>query len=141
MIDVPKLVARNKKFVQIPGKANVIIGMRRAGKTFFCYQKMQELLAADIVSMEQMLYLNFEDDRLLGFTVQDFQTILDVYYGKYPSYRDTKCHFFFDEIQRIQQWEIFIRRLLDTENVQIYLTGSSSKRLSVEIIRRSRYTD
>jgi len=107
--------------------------MRRTGKTFFCYQRIHELLAAGIASREEILYLNFEDDRLLGFTVQDFQTILDVYYGKYPSHRDTKCHFFFDEIQRIEQWEIFIRRLLDTENVQVYLTGSSSKLLSIEI--------
>jgi predicted AAA+ superfamily ATPase len=78
-----------------------------------------------------MLYLNFEDDRLLGFTVHDFQSILDVYYSNQDY--STKSYFFFDEIQVIDQWEIFIRRLLDTENVQIYLTGSSSKLLSTEI--------
>ncbi|MCK5717786.1 MAG: ATP-binding protein [Thiomargarita sp.] len=128
---LPVLVKRDKKFVQIPGKADVVIGMRRTGKTFFCYQRMQALLAT--VSIEKLLYLNFEDDRLLGFTVHDFQIILDVYYAKYPEFRDTTCHFFFDEIQCIEQWEKFIRRLLDTENVQIYLTGSSSKLLSVEI--------
>jgi len=102
----PALVARHKKIVQIPGKANVVIGMRRTGKTFFCYQKMQELVA-DGISITQMLYLNFEDDRLLGFTIHDFQSILDVYYGKYPDHRDTQCHFFFDEIQSIAQWELF----------------------------------
>ncbi|MEN8217356.1 MAG: ATP-binding protein [Pseudomonadota bacterium] len=131
----PALVARHKKIVQIPGKANVVIGMRRTGKTFFCYQKMQELVG---ISITQMLYLNFEDDRLLGFTIHDFQTILDVYYGKYPEHRDTRCHFFFDEIQNIAQWELFIRRLLDTENVQVYLTGSSSKLLSTEIATQLR---
>ncbi|RKZ82824.1 MAG: ATP-binding protein [Candidatus Parabeggiatoa sp. nov. 1] len=133
----PTLVARNKKFVQIPGKANVVIGMRRAGKTFFCYQRMQELVA-DGIPIVQMLYINFEDDRLLGFTIQDFQTILDIYYRKYPEHRDIQCHFFFDEIQRIAQWELFIRRLLDTENVQVYLTGSSSKLLSTEIATQLR---
>ncbi len=133
----PALVARHKKIVLIPGKANVVIGMRRTGKTFFCYQKMQELIA-DGVSITQMLYINFEDDRLLGFTIRDFQAILDVYYGKYPEHRDTQCHFFFDEIQSIAQWELFIRRLLDTENVQIYLTGSSSKLLSTEIATQLR---
>ena len=116
----------------MPGKANVVIGMRRTGKTFFCYQRMHELIAAG-TQPEEILYLNFEDDRLLGFTVHDFQTILDVYYGKYPGHRNTGCHFFFDEIQRVDQWEMFIRRLLDTENVRIYLTGSSSKLLSAEI--------
>ena len=133
----PALVARQKKFVQIPGKANVIIGMRRTGKTFFGYQKMQELVAAGI-SITKLLYLNFEDDRLLGFTIHDFQAILDVYYGKYPELRDTQCYFFFDEIQAIAQWELFIRRLLDTENVQVYLTGSSSKLLSTEIATQLR---
>ncbi len=133
----PALLARHKKFAQVSGKANVVIGMRRAGKTFFCYQKMQELIA-DGTSITQMLYLNFEDDRLLGFTIADFQAILDVYYSKYPEHRDTKCHFFFDEIQCIPQWELFIRRLLDTENVQIYLTGSSSKLLSTEIATQLR---
>jgi hypothetical protein len=133
----PTLVARHQKLVPIPGKANVVIGMRRTGKTFFCYQKMQELIAEGIPNT-QMLYLNFEDDRLLGFKIHDFQTILDVYYGKYPEYRDTQCYFFFDEIQNIAQWELFIRRLLDTENVQIYLTGSSSKLLSTEIATQLR---
>ncbi len=128
--NLPSLITRNKKTVEIAGKANVVIGMRRTGKTFFCYQKMQELIATGI-PITDMLYLNFEDDRLLGFTVHDFQTILDVYYSN--QYYSTKSYFFFDEIQVIDQWEIFIRRLLDTENVQIYLTGSSSKLLSTEI--------
>ncbi len=133
----PALLARHKKLMLIPGKANVVIGMRRTGKTFFCYQKMQELLASGI-SITHMLYLNFEDDRLLGFTIHDFQSILDVYYDQYPEHRDTQCHFFFDEIQSIAQWELFIRRLLDTENVQVYLTGSSSKLLSTEIATQLR---
>ena len=64
------------------------------------------------ISITQMLYLNFEDDRLFGFSIHNFQTILDVYYGKYPEHRDTQCHFFFDEIQSIAQWELFIRCLL-----------------------------
>ena len=126
------ITPRNKKLPSIQGKADVIIGMRRTGKTFFCYQKMNELITEGI-SREKILYLNFEDDRLLEFKVNDFQLILDVYYGKFPEHRNSKCHFFFDEIQRIEQWEIFIRRLIDTENVQIYITGSSSKLLSTEI--------
>ncbi len=134
---LPALLARQKKFVQIPSKANVVIGMRRTGKTFFCYQKMQELIANG-TPIAQMLYLNFEDDRLLGFTIHDFQAILDVYFAQYPEHRDTRCHFFFDEIQSIAQWELFIRRLLDTENVQVYLTGSSSKLLSTEIATQLR---
>lgn len=55
--NLPPLTIRNKKTVQIPGKANVVIGMRRTGKTFFCYQKMQELIAGGI-PITDMLYLN-----------------------------------------------------------------------------------
>ena len=130
--DLPRSVPRDGKLAEIRGKADVVIGMRRSGKTWFCFQKIRELLAAG-VKKEAILYLNFEDDRLLDFTVSDFQAILDVYYGKFPEHKDTCCFFFFDEIQRIDRWEMFIRRLLDTENVQVYVTGSSSKLLSTEL--------
>lgn len=129
---LPEPVTRTRKFSEIKGKADVVIGMRRSGKTWFCYQKIRELIASG-TKKEEILYLNFEDDRLLDFNVHDFQKILDVYFGKYPEHRDTQCKFFFDEIQRIDQWETFIRRLLDTENLQIFITGSSSKLLGSEI--------
>ena len=129
---LPQPIPRDKKFFEIQGKADVVIGMRRAGKTWFCFQKMVELLSAGIAK-EQILYLNFEDDRLLGFDLRHFQQVLDVYYARYPHLRDVGSYFFFDEIQRIENWEMFVRRLLDTENVQVYLTGSSSKLLSTEI--------
>ena len=130
--ELPDLVSRNKEFHEVKGKADVVIGMRRSGKTWFCYQKMKELIASG-VKKEEILYLNFEDDRLLDFNVSNFQEILDVYFGKYPENRNIRCNFFFDEIQRIDQWEVFIRRLLDTENIQIFITGSSSKLLGFEI--------
>jgi len=59
---LPELVFRNKEFSEVKGKAEVVIGMRRAGKTWFCYQKIKELLGSGI-KKEQILYLNFEDDR------------------------------------------------------------------------------
>jgi predicted AAA+ superfamily ATPase len=129
---LPEPVIRNKEFSEVKGKADVVIGMRRTGKTWFCYQKIKDLIAAGI-KKEAILYLNFEDDRLLEFNVNNFQEILDVYFGKYPKHRNARCYFFFDEIQRIDQWEMFIRRLLDTENIQIFITGSSSKLLGSEI--------
>lgn len=129
---LPELLDRDQKLPELKGKASVVIGMRRTGKTFFCFQRIRKLLSSG-TPVNQILYLNFEDDRLLDFSVKDFQAILDVYFGKFPMNRNVKCHFFFDEIQRIDQWEVFIRRLLDTENVQVCLTGSSSKLLSTEI--------
>ena len=130
--ELPELVTRNKEFIEVKGKADVVIGMRRSGKTWFCYQKVKELNASGI-KKEEILYLNFEDDRLLEFNVNNFQEILDVYFGKYPEHRNVRCHFIFDEIQRIDQWELFIRRLLDIENIAIIITGSSSKLLGSEI--------
>jgi len=130
--NLPELVTRDKEFSEVKGKADVVIGMRRSGKTWFCYQKIKELIASGI-KKEEILYLNFDDDRLLEFNANNFQEILDVYFGKYPEHRNARCYFFFDEIQRINQWEMFIRRLLDTENLQVFITGSSSKLLSSEI--------
>jgi len=130
--NLPDLVTRDKAFHEVKGKADVVIGMRRSGKTWFCYQKIKELIKSG-VKKEEIIYLNFEDDRLLEFNVNHFQEILDVYFGKYPKHRNARCYFFFDEIQRINQWELFIRRLLDTENIQIFITGSSSKLLGSEI--------
>lgn len=130
--ELPSLTRRDTDFPMIPRKATVIIGMRRTGKTWFCYQKMQDLKAEGIDS-SRILYINFDDDRLLGFSVEDFQSILDVYYARFPENKERLCFFFFDEIQVIDHWEQFIRRLIDREKVQVTLTGSSSKLLGVEI--------
>jgi uncharacterized protein len=58
---------------------------------------------------------------------------LDVFYGRRPGKKSETCYFFFDEIQNVQHWERFIRRLLDTESVSVFVTGSSAKLLSVEL--------
>ena len=129
---LPEPVKREYNFAELDGKADVVIGMRRSGKTWCCYQKIEELMASGIMK-NQILYLNFEDDRLLDFRAGNFDDILNVYFGKYPENKNTRCYFFFDEIQRIDNWELFIRRLLDTENARIFITGSSSKLLSSEI--------
>ena len=91
--NLPEPVTRNKEFTEVQGKADVVIGMRRAGKTWFCYQKIKALIASGI-KKEEILYLNFEDDRLLEFGVRNFQEILDVYFGKYPENRNARCYFF-----------------------------------------------
>ncbi len=112
-------------------KAFVLVGMRRSGKTWSLYEQMHRLLDAG-VKRSCILYLNFEDDRLLGTTVQDMQSLLDAYFELFPD-QSQKLYFFFDEIHEVTGWEHFIRRLLDTESIQLYLTGSSAKMLSKEI--------
>lgn len=130
--DLPTPILRDQKAVEIKGKATVIVGMRRVGKTWFCYQQMHRLLEGG-QPKERLLYLNFEDERLLPFRTKDFQTILDVYFSRLPALKDEHCHFFLDEVQRIEGWEMFVRRVLDNERISVWITGSSSKLLSREI--------
>ena len=129
---VPSVTRRYAGLPWLPGKIDTVIGMRRTGKTCFIYQVIADLLAKG-VSKESILYLNFEDERLLPMTAADLHRIPDTYYRRYPHLRDGQCVFFFDEIQNIEGWEQFTRRLLDTENVHICITGSSAKLLSREI--------
>ncbi|MEA3471651.1 MAG: ATP-binding protein [Thermodesulfobacteriota bacterium] len=117
---------------RVSRKANTVIGMRRSGKTWFCYQQMQELLGKGL-EKERLLYLNFEDERLLPFSARDFQLVLETYYRKFPVFKSQQCYLFLDEVQRIEGWENFVRRVLDTEQLSVCVTGSSSKLLSTEI--------
>lgn len=130
--ELPELIERAHDLSHIPGKALALIGMRRVGKTYLCYQRIKELLSAG-TPRENILYLNFEDDRLFDFNLADCQTILDVFYRDRPEKKNELCYFFFDEIQNIPNWERFIRRLIDTERIAVYVTGSSAKLLSAEI--------
>ena len=114
-------------------KAYVFIGMRRSGKTWALYQRMRELLLQGL-EKTQILYLNFEDDRLDAMGPPDFQSLLDAYFSLYPQHMERKdLQLFFDEIHVVPGWEKFIRRLLDQEKAQIYLSGSSARMLGPEI--------
>ncbi|MCQ2379942.1 MAG: ATP-binding protein [Victivallaceae bacterium] len=123
---------RDIPFPILDGKATVITGMRRTGKSSFCYQKIRELVASG-VGRDRILFLNFEDDRILGLSMKDCQAILDAYYSLFPENRAKECYFFFDEIQNLPGWEHFVRRLIDTTNIHVIVTGSSSKMLTREI--------
>ncbi|MCE5294926.1 MAG: ATP-binding protein [Chlamydiales bacterium] len=114
-------------------KACVLIGMRRSGKTWSLYQVMHDLMAKGL-EKSKLVYINFEDERLSDMQKENFQDILHAYFELYPDYLNCKdVYFFFDEIHEVEGWEKFIRRLLDQEKMQLYITGSSSKMLSKEI--------
>ena len=130
--ELPAFTRRHIKLPWLSGKIDSVIGMRRSGKTWFIFQVMADLLKEG-TPRESILYLNFEDERLLPIEASEFHRIPDVYFRRYPDLRDRQCIFFFDEIQNISGWERFIRRLLDTENAHICLTVSSAKLLSREI--------
>ena len=120
--------------LQIPDTKKVIsiIGSRRVGKTFYFYQLINNLIDNEI-NPEQILYLNFEDDRVLPISTDELNGIIEAYYELYPEQIKNMLYFFFDEIQNIDGWELFIRRIHDRKNIKIFVTGSSSKLLSREI--------
>lgn len=106
----------------------VLVGLRRAGKSFLLYQRMQQMLE-DGHSWNEMLYINFEDDRLDGFTSSDFNLILE----SHAELGGTRPTLFLDEIQNVDGWEKFARRLADSK-YSVYITGSNAKMLSREIM-------
>ena len=106
----------------------VFIGVRRAGKSFMLYQKMQQLLSEGL-GWAGMLYLNFEDDRLAGFTTEDFELILECHAEMY----DQRPMLFLDEVQNIDGWEKFARRIADAK-YKVWITGSNAKMLSSDIM-------
>lgn len=129
--DCAKGVPREVKFPDIPSKIMVAVGMRRTGKTYFLFQNIHALLAH--VPLTQILYLNFEDDRLSPCTQEQLRELIEGFYSLYPENHDQLCYLFFDEIQNVDNWHLVIRRVFDTKKVRIFLTGSSAKLLSKEI--------
>lgn len=119
--------------VGLPGKATAVIGMRRAGKTTFLHQLRRQRLERGI-ALERLPYVNFEDERLAGLEAGDLHLLVEEYYRRYPALRGrevvTWC---LDEIQVVPGWERFVRRLLDTEKVEVFLSGSSAALLSREV--------
>lgn len=118
---------------QIPGKTLAVIGARRSGKTSFLWQCMADKLATG-EPRSAMLYFSFEDDRLDGMQVGDLQYLLEGYYRLYPEWRDKRrVTFFLDEIQVVTGWETFVRRIMDSEQIDLFISGSSARLLSREV--------
>jgi predicted AAA+ superfamily ATPase len=130
--ELPQATPRALSLPGLPGKADVVVGMRRSGKTWFLYQQIEERLASGI-ERDRLLYLNFEDERILPLAASDLSRIPEAFYRRFPSSREHLCWFYFDEIQNVPGWETFVRRLLDTEKIALVLTGSSARLLSREI--------
>lgn len=124
-VEAQRVFARNFSFDGFD--RYILVGIRRAGKSYLLYQQMQKLLREGR-GWDEMLYINFEDERLEGFSTQDFNLILEAHlemYGKRPM-------FFLDEIQNIPAWDKFARRLADSK-YKVFITGSNAKMLSSDI--------
>ncbi len=122
-----------KRFLKMAETDKVIslIGSRRSGKTYYFYQIINEIRKN--IDISQIMYINFEDERILPLKAEEMNSIIEAYFELYPENIEMDIYLFFDEIQNIDGWELFIRRLHDKKKFKIFVTGSSSKLLSKEI--------
>lgn len=105
----------------------VLVGVRRSGKSYILYGHIQKLIKAGH-SWDEIIYINFEDERLAGMDLADLNSILEVH----ARLSDMRPMLFLDEIQNIEGWEKFARRLADNKYI-VTITGSNSRMLSVDV--------
>ena len=125
MVKELSFIRRNVEFE--PHSCYVLVGLRRVGKSYMLYQRIHDLLQQGH-SIEEFLYFNFEDDRLTDIQLSD----LDLIKQAYEEIFEHKPIFMLDEIQLVDGWEKFARRLADHKYL-VYITGSNAKMLSKEI--------
>ncbi len=127
---IPRHLEINLSILNSPVKKIItVIGPRRAGKTSYLFQLMRELITAG-TDKTNIIYINFEDERILPLRAEELHLILDAYFELY----ETAEHpfIFFDEVQNIEGWDKFVRRLND-QGFNIFISGSNSRMLGREI--------
>ena len=107
--------------------AHAVIGMRRSGKSTFLWQCLAERLATG-TPREALLYLNLENERLVGMTPADLGWAVEEWFRQVPGIRDRRTTtLFLDEVQLITGWETTVRRLMDQERIEILLSGHARR--------------
>jgi predicted AAA+ superfamily ATPase len=125
MIESAQIVERQVYFE--PQGNYVFVGTRHSGKSYLLYQRIHQLLREGH-QWDEILFVNFDDERLAEFNTDDFNILLETHYSQSPK----KPFIFLDEVQRIPHWELFARRLVN-EKYTVYITGSNAKMLSSEM--------
>ena len=115
----------------------VLVGVRQAGKSYMLYKRAKQLLDNGH-HLEEIVYIDFDDERLVEMTSADFDLILQAYQSVY----NNMPILFFDEIQNVEGWEHFARRLANRK-YQVFITGSNAKMLSrdIQTVLGGRYLD
>jgi len=126
--EIPTLSVAERNIQFEDGLCYVIIGPRRAGKSYMLYKDIQNRITSKTNVAEDILYVNFEDERIASIQAEELGLVLDSYLELY----DRKPLIFLDEIQNIIGWEKFARRLTDSK-YRVMITGSNAKMLSKEI--------
>lgn len=127
-------IAKNKKLLQRKHQFDVhsnyvLVGIRRAGKSFLLFQDVQQKIRENVFSENDFIYLNFEDERLTNIQVQELDLILECFKELYP---EKQPWLYLDEIQLVEGWDRFSRRIAD-QGYRVMITGSNAKMLSNEI--------
>jgi len=121
------LPRENLRFPRQQKKVVMLYGPRRSGKTFVLFNLFKQ-------QAKRCLYVDFEDDRLVGFQAGDFETLREAFLELNPQLiEEGKKVFLLDEVQNINGWERFSRRLVEKENTSVFVAGSSSKFMPEEI--------
>lgn len=111
----------------------IITGIRRVGKSSLMKLVWDEFKSKQSLSDDQLLYFNFEDERLVGFDRKDFDKLLEAYYRLNSPSAGKKIFLFLDEVQNIKYWEKWLNRLFEEDKYKIFVTGSNATLLSSEM--------
>lgn len=131
--EIPYSVISRDEALPIQCKAIVTIsGVRRCGKSTKMQLVINDLVAQG-VAKTNILWIGFDDERLYDMTKQDLDLVLEAYRELYPEISLRDVYMFFDEIQLIKDWELFVVRVYKTYCQHIYISGSNAKMLSQEI--------
>lgn len=114
------------------GKIITVPGVRRCGKSSLFLLTINQLIRERIIAKEQILFLNFDDERL-HLNADNLDEILQAYRELYPAIPLKDVYMFFDEVQMADDWQPFVRRVYEQECRHIFLTGSNSRMLSSEL--------
>lgn len=107
----------------------VLVGIRRAGKSYLMMQDVKQRISKGIIGIEDCLYVNFEDERLSDIQAAELNILIECYQELFGN---KKPYIYLDEIQNINGWEKFVRRLAD-QKYRVMVTGSNAKMLSREV--------
>lgn len=122
-----KLIERAISFEA--GMCYVLVGIRRAGKSYLMMQDIQQRIGRGEMAIEDCLFVNFEDERLAGIEASELNVLIDCYQELFG---DKKPWIYLDEIQNVPGWEKFVRRLAD-QKFRVMVSGSNAKMLSREV--------
>ncbi len=128
---IKKVKNRNLKIPLNTWKIISIVWPRRTWKSYYLYWIINDLIKS-WVNKENIIFINFEDERI-NIDWKDLQVLIDTYLELYQDKNLQDCYFFFDEIQNINWWERFVRRIYDEGVENIFITWSNAKLLSKEI--------